>query len=912
MNTSGATVACGKVSAMGKRLYTLEITSPLVEHSFIATRVPDIETWHRRLGHVNYKSIIDMLDNGMVKGMHVNLSSAPPKCQSCILGKQTKTPVPKKREGARAEGVLDVVYIDLTGPQRVQSASGFNYVMNIIDDATLYVYTYLLALKSLAIKVLKEWVLLAERETGKKVGSFNIDNGELKSIEFVEFCASRGIKTRWTAPSTSAQNGRVERFHYTQFNSARTMRAAAQLPPNRWDEFIIMATYLRMRTATKSLNNITPFEAYHRHRPDISHLREIGCCAFVLILNKHNPKIFQHLEEHILIGYGKDSKTYRCYHRASHKVIESYHVVFIESKDECEVPFRPGVTQGLDEESIQPQPLQPVDVTVQALTPTPTITPNPIPSVSLTPSPTVPASSGMNKSRRSSRLPKLSARSAHASGVDHISAVQRATAESIASKMRLDAEKQTSRHSRTMSQEEPTHNSVPSASPAYPPDLHDHAEIAYKAAEELSEAQTADILEQIYADGFEWGLSTDVDVTSPEEPCSFSEAMASPEAPKWLAACNEELDSIADLGVFRLVPRNAATGRTIMDSKFVFKLKRDKHGNPVRWKARFVVKGYSAIYGIDYNETSAPTMQMETFRAVAHVAAVHGWSLHQIDIKTAFLCGKLEPGEEVYMKQPKGFEAKGKEEMIWELQKGLYGLPQASRVWNKAMNKGMVGLGFTRIKCEYCLYFRQTEAGTLLTGIHIDDFFLAASCLIQAANFKKQLASIWEISDLGEATFCIGIAIERDLVNHHIYLSQTALIDKILSSFNMIDCNPVSTPMESGLVLSRHSDIVLTHEEELELQDIPYRRLVGLLMYLAIATRPDNSLAIQKLSQFMTHYCMVHWNAAKRVIRYLKGTAFLSARWIDETINNMFYTLDISQRGVSATRSFKVLCLCTA
>ena len=219
-NASGATIASGKISAMGKHLYTLNMGSPVVEHSFIATRVPDMETWHRRLGHVNYKSIVDMSDNGMVKGMHINLSSTPPKCESCILRKQTKTPVPKIREGVQATGLLDVVYIDLTGPQSVQSASGFNYVMNIIDDASLFVHTCLLPLKSSAIKALKEWVLLAEREMGKKVGSFNIDNGELRSIEFVEFCALRGIKCRWTAPSTSAQNGHVEHFHYTQFNSA--------------------------------------------------------------------------------------------------------------------------------------------------------------------------------------------------------------------------------------------------------------------------------------------------------------------------------------------------------------------------------------------------------------------------------------------------------------------------------------------------------------------------------------------------------------------------------------------------------------------------------------------------------------------------------------------------------------------
>jgi|SRR5882762_7122033 len=107
-----------------------------------------------------------------------------------------------------------------------------------------------------------------------------------------------------------------------------------------------------MCVPTKSLDNITPYEAYCSHKPDISHLCEIGCRAFVLILNKHNPKIYQRSEEHVLIGYGKDSKTYWCYHRAIHKVVESYHVVFIESKDKGEVAFRPGVTQGLDDETI--------------------------------------------------------------------------------------------------------------------------------------------------------------------------------------------------------------------------------------------------------------------------------------------------------------------------------------------------------------------------------------------------------------------------------------------------------------------------------------------------------------------------------------------------------------------------------
>jgi hypothetical protein len=107
----------------------------------------------------------------------------------------------------------------------------------------------------------------------------------------------------------------------------------------------------------KALTRITPFEAYYKAKPNLSHLREIGSRAFVLILNKHNPKVFQCLEECILIGYSKDSKSYRCYHKPSHRVTESFHVTFIEFKDDCDKPFRPGVMQGLDnDEPSNPAP----------------------------------------------------------------------------------------------------------------------------------------------------------------------------------------------------------------------------------------------------------------------------------------------------------------------------------------------------------------------------------------------------------------------------------------------------------------------------------------------------------------------------------------------------------------------------
>src|SRR5882762_10631442 len=192
-----------------------------------------------------------------------------------------------------------------------------------------------------------------------------------------------------------------------------------------------------MRVPTKSLSNITPYEAYHRRKPDISHLREIGCCVFVLILNKHNPKIFQRSEEHVLIGYGKDSKTYRCYHRATHKVIESYHVTFIESKDKGDVSFRPGMTQGLEDD---PPELSNQVNQMANPTPNPTLSlltpPQTMPTEPTTP-PLASNTSSITQNedaQRSSRVMKPSTCSAATSGVSQISTIQRATAESIASR----------------------------------------------------------------------------------------------------------------------------------------------------------------------------------------------------------------------------------------------------------------------------------------------------------------------------------------------------------------------------------------------------------------------------------------------------------------------------------------------
>ena len=145
-------------------------------------------------------------------------------------------------------------------------------------------------------------------------------------------------------------------------------------------------------------------------------------------------------------------------------------------------------------------------------------------------------------------------------------------------------------------------------------------------------------------------------------------------------------------------------------------------------------------------------------------------------------------------------------------------------------------------------------------------------------RFKGQMKTIWKISSSGEAKYCVGIAITRDRATHSVSLSQTALIDKIITQFGQQDSYPVNSPMDPGLKLRRPDKNSITHEDRDQCAKLPYRSLVGCLIYLSVGTRPDISYSVQQLSQFLDCYSYSHWHAAVRVIRYLKGTRNLRLR----------------------------------
>lgn len=188
----------------------------------------------------------------------------------------------------------------------------------------------------------------------------------------------------------------------------------------------------------------------------------------------------------------------------------------------------------------------------------------------------------------------------------------------------------------------------------------------------------------------------------------------------WLNACEDEIISIEKNRTWTLV--DLPVGVKAIGLKWVFKIKRNPDGSVNKYKARLVAKGYVQKHGIDYDEVFAPVARIETIRLIIALAASHGWEVHHLDVKTAFLHGELK--EEVYVLQPEGFEIKGSEEKVYKLTKALYGLKQAPRAWNDKLNQILRELKFTRCSKELSVYQRRRGEHLLIVAVYVDDLLV--------------------------------------------------------------------------------------------------------------------------------------------------------------------------------------------
>jgi len=269
-----------------------------------------------------------------------------------------------------------------------------------------------------------------------------------------------------------------------------------------------------------------------------------------------------------------------------------------------------------------------------------------------------------------------------------------------------------------------------------------------------------------------------------------------------------------------------------------------------------VARGFSQAYGIDYFDTYAPVAKLTTYRTIFALAALEQWEIHGMDIITTFLLGKLD--EEIYMAQPEGFIAKGmKGHMVCRLLRSIYGLKQASRVWNQRLHRFLVKIGFTRSNADHCLYVNHERK--IWITIWVDDLLIAGKDGKEIARLKQQLAGEFEMKDLGDVKHFLGMKITRDPVNGSILIDQTAYIRSIFERFGMEASKPISTPLATGARLVKANGDDADGNVDLKL----YQGIVSSIMWEMLCTRPDTAFAIQQLFQFVSKPTNAHLQAAK-------------------------------------------------
>lgn len=386
-----------------------------------------------------------------------------------------------------------------------------------------------------------------------------------------------------------------------------------------------------------------------------------------------------------------------------------------------------------------------------------------------------------------------------------------------------------------------------------------------------------------------FAVTSGVSLLEQQTPSSYREAMASRDKHKWRAATQAEFDGCVAQHTWVLVKRSSLPSNTnIIPVKWVFKIKTDENGVVTKYKARITPKGFRQRHGIDYFEVFANTGKYKTLRVALSIAARRNMELRQLDVPQAFTQAALQ--EDVYMEMPEGFEVDG---MVCHLKKSLYGLKQSPRNWWLLVSEFIVAdMGWKATVSDPCLFFKISRTGQLmLLFLFVDDMQVGFQAEDEAEWQESHalLQQRFNITNLGDSTFMLGMRITRDRRAGTLTLDQELYITKALEKFGLHQCKSAPTP---GVITSSRGTSASSHEKpsaaaipvrlrgggvpDQEPIDVKlYQEKVGTLLYAAISTRPDIAYEVNRRAQHMQAPTIADGRACDRVFRYLAGTKSL-------------------------------------
>lgn len=841
-------------------------------------------------------------------------------CDPCLKGKMrnriNKTLAEHKKE------VLALVSLDLAGPFPT-SLRGNHYLMQIICNHSRKNWSIPLKTKDQSIPELRRWKAKVELQTGKKVKACRSDNAPELKLVMNQWEAEEGVQANYTVIASSNQNGPAERSIQTAEHAMRAMLDDAQLPVEFWDEAVEADAYIRNRLPTGPLvegKPTSPEQVFSGKRPYVDHVRVWGSKCYTYLNPKTLPakgrsdKLMHRGRVGVFMGYSETTdRQFKVYspdlgytHRVSviqadekvpggtldlnlrvksgpmgtsneliprkargrpkknpgQPAVGSYNSPMMERVTEIDPcipdPLVPAWTEEKDENSIQQLRTDaPVVERASSLSPPPTLAPalsppdiTPPPQ----PAPTVEdegeemevdeaTESAVEPPARYHFRARIQKRKRDA--FDNMENEHR-QAKIVKAMLAVLRESQTNEDPVTV---------IPTSTHHHEESVH---ETIVKAFYTVVANGNLDATGRAEINGKAFAAT---EVKGIRIPQTYKQAMSDPEnALKWREAIMEEIRTLVGNGTWEeLIPPQ---GANLITTKWVFTVKLKVDGTIERFKARLVARGFSQQHGIDYTETFAPTVRMDTLRLFLATVAKEGKECWQFDIKNAFTESYLK--EDIYLTPPDGVKVEKGNAL--KVLRSLYGLKQAGRDWNLLLKRFLIENGFTQSLADPCLFTHKDRGISLL--VYVDDIAAAAKLTSDLAWFDEILSARFNSKNLGEIGKILGVRVIRDRANKTIYLDQQQYLETVLDNYGITSAKykPKKIPAAD------YEHLKPATPEDAHIDSTEYSQVIGSLMYAMIFTRPDMAFVLGRLAQYMANPVETHGTALKNLMRYLRST----------------------------------------
>ncbi|GJV89941.1 putative ribonuclease H-like domain-containing protein [Tanacetum coccineum] len=792
--------------------------------------------WHTRMGHVNYKNMNRLVKGNLVRGLPPKLFKIDHTCVACCKGKQHKASYKAITIVSSISKPLQLLHMDLFGPTSIRSIDHKYYCLVITDDSSKFCWVFFLEQKDETYPILSLRILLICRKPVKQ----------------------KGIKKDYSNAKTPQQNRVAERKNRTLIEAARTMLADSKLPTmanfvgysasnraykvynvlNKRVEETMNLRYLEEKPNVQGLglewyfdlDYLTDTLGYKRDKANQSTGTQkaltnpagtqdadsdLECDEQVIIFPSYPSHSIQEAEPKDTSGDEVDDSP-----------LDSVEEIFQQELARLKGQEQRATSDAKNAEELQKRASTKTVPTGSIPVPSgdTTISPGDV----LVPTGGVPVPTGSSTDsffddEPTTRFPSLS----------------------------------------DLGNNEPSLGIFSSSSydDEFGADLNNLAstvEVSPVATKRINTIHPQSLILDDHTSAVQTRSKVNKTTTSESafiiKPRSVAQAL---EDPSWVDAMQEEMQQFKFQNVWVLV--DLPEGKYAIGTKWILKNKRDARGIVVRNKARLVAQGHRQEEGIDYDEVFAPVARIEAIRLFLAFASYMGFMVYQMDVKSAFLYGRID--EEVYVTQPKGFVDPQHPKKVYKVVKALYGLHQAPRAWYATLSTFLLKHGYRRGTIDKTLFLKKHKRDIILVQVYVDDIIFGSTKKAWCDEFEALMKGEFEMSAMGELTFFLGLQVQQR--PDGIFISQDKYVQEILKKFDLECVRTATTPYEAPKPKSKN-------EPDSPVNVHLYRSMIGSLMYLT-ASRPDIMFAVSACSRNQVTPTTSNLEAVKKIFKYLKG-----------------------------------------